>query len=96
MLQSGVKSLLKEQLIRREEEISKPEQWLQFAREEECIQKRIHQQRQQILVESSKVPFFRFDVTDSDDSSETFDDQELWKIFKAATGAKITDEPSIT
>ena len=58
VLQSGVKSLLKEQLIRREEEISKPEQWLQFAREEECIQKRIHQQRQQILVESSKVPFF--------------------------------------
>lgn len=58
VLQTGVKSSLKEQLIRREDEINKPEQWLQFAREEEYIQKRIQQQCQQVLVEPSRVPFF--------------------------------------
>ncbi|CAF4187328.1 unnamed protein product, partial [Rotaria sordida] len=43
VLQNGVKNSLKEYLIRNEEEIKKPEEWLQFAREEEYIQKRIQQ-----------------------------------------------------
>jgi hypothetical protein len=58
VLQTGVKNILKEELIRHEDEIKKPEQWLQFAREEEYIQKRIQQQCQNTLSEATKPPFF--------------------------------------
>ena len=58
VLQAGVKSALKEQLIRHDSNIGKPEQWLQFAREEESIQKQIQQQRQNDFLETSKQPFF--------------------------------------
>ncbi|CAF3957584.1 unnamed protein product, partial [Rotaria sp. Silwood1] len=44
VLQNGVENSLKEYLIRNEKEIKKPEEWLQLAKEEEYIQKRIQQQ----------------------------------------------------
>ena len=40
VLQNGVKHSLKEYLIRNEKAITKPEEWLKFAREEEHIQQR--------------------------------------------------------
>jgi hypothetical protein len=45
VLQAGVKNSIKEHLIRNEKEITKPDDWLRTAREEEYIQKRIQQQR---------------------------------------------------
>jgi hypothetical protein len=45
VLQNGMKNSLKEHLIRNEKGISKPDEWLQYAKEEEYIQKRIQQQR---------------------------------------------------
>ena len=41
VLQNGVMNSLKEYLIRNEKDITKPDEWLQVAREEEYIQKRI-------------------------------------------------------
>ena len=58
VLQTGVKHVLKEQLLRHEGEINKPEQWLQLAREEEYIQKRIQQQCQNVQIDPPNRPFF--------------------------------------
>ncbi|CAF4961452.1 unnamed protein product [Rotaria socialis] len=58
VLQSGVKLSLKEYLIRNEKDIRKPEEWLQIAREEEYIQNRIQQQRNNFYYETKKQPFF--------------------------------------
>ncbi|CAF1349799.1 unnamed protein product, partial [Rotaria sordida] len=58
VLQNGVKNSLKEHLIRNEKEIKKPEEWLQFAREEEYIQKRIQQKINVPHHESKNLPFF--------------------------------------
>jgi len=58
VLQTGVKNSLKEHLIRNEKDITKPDEWLQFAREEEYIQKRIQQQRNGFYSETTKQPFF--------------------------------------
>ncbi|CAM4965625.1 unnamed protein product [Rotaria socialis] len=58
VLQSGVKISLKEYLIRNEKDIRKPEEWLQIAREEEYIQNRIQQQRNNFYYETKKQPFF--------------------------------------
>ena len=58
VLQTGVKNSLKEYLFRNEKDITKPEEWLQYAREEERIQKRIQQQRNDQLIESAERPFF--------------------------------------
>src|SRR6202044_975307 len=41
VLQNGVKHSLKEYLIRNEKSITKPEEWLNFAKEEEFIQRRL-------------------------------------------------------
>ncbi|CAF5162562.1 unnamed protein product, partial [Rotaria magnacalcarata] len=54
VLQSGVKLSLKEYLIRNEKDIRKPEEWLQIAREEEYIQNRIQQQRNNFYYETKK------------------------------------------
>lgn len=59
VLQTGVKDSLKEYLIRNEQEINKPEEWLKYAREEEYIQKRIHQQRNNTHPEIREQPFFQ-------------------------------------
>ncbi|CAF5041278.1 unnamed protein product, partial [Rotaria sp. Silwood1] len=58
VLQNGVKNSLKEHLIRNEKEIKKPEEWLQFAREEEYIQKRIQQKINAPHHEPKNPPFF--------------------------------------
>ncbi|CAF1367482.1 unnamed protein product [Rotaria sordida] len=58
VLQCGVKKSLKEHLIRNEKEIKKPEQWLQIAREEEYIQKRIQQKINVQHHEPKNPPFF--------------------------------------
>lgn len=58
VLQTGVKHSLKEYLIRKEKDITKPEEWLQYAREEEHIQKRIQQQRNDPSIEPTEQPFF--------------------------------------
>jgi len=58
VLQTGVKNSLKEHLIRLEKDITKPEEWLRMAKEEEYIQKRIYQQRHAIHQETASRPFF--------------------------------------
>ena len=58
VLQTGVKNSLKEYLIRHEKDISKPEEWLEYAREEEHIQKRLQQQRNDPSLEPPERPFF--------------------------------------
>ncbi|CAM4843655.1 unnamed protein product [Rotaria magnacalcarata] len=58
VLQSGVKLSLKEYLIRNEKDIRRPEEWLQIAREEEYMQNRIQQQRNNFYYETKKQPFF--------------------------------------
>jgi hypothetical protein len=58
VLQTGVKNSLKEHLIRNEKDIKIPDEWLQFAREEEYIQKRIQQQRKGFYSETTNQPFF--------------------------------------
>jgi hypothetical protein len=58
VLQTGVKNSLKEHLIRNEKEIRKPDEWLQIAREEEYIQKRIQQQRNNFYLETTEQSFF--------------------------------------
>ncbi|CAF1196683.1 unnamed protein product [Rotaria sordida] len=58
VLQNGVKNSLKGHLIRNEKEIKKPEEWLQFAREEEYIQKRIQQKINVPHHEPKNLPFF--------------------------------------
>jgi hypothetical protein len=58
VLQAGVKHSLKEYLIRNEKDIEKPDDWLQFAREEEYIQKRIQQQRNGVYAKPTRQPFF--------------------------------------
>jgi hypothetical protein len=57
VLQTGVKNSLKEHLIRNEKDIIRPDEWLQYAREEEYIQKRIQQQRNGSYSETTKQPF---------------------------------------
>ena len=57
VLQAGVKHSLKEQLIRNEVNISKPEEWLIMAREEEHIQRRL-QQRSTPSRTGSHKPYF--------------------------------------
>lgn len=57
VLKTGVKDSLKEHLIRNEQEISKPEEWLKYAREEEYIQKQIQQQRNNLHPEIKENPF---------------------------------------
>ncbi|CAF1349706.1 unnamed protein product [Adineta steineri] len=58
VLQTGVKNSMKEYLIRNEKNINDPEEWLQYAREEEHIQKRIQQQRSNMGLETTAQPFF--------------------------------------
>ena len=58
VLQNGVKNSLKEHLIRNEKEIKTPEEWLQIAREEEYIQKRIQQKNNIPHHEPKNLPFF--------------------------------------
>ncbi|CAF1339298.1 unnamed protein product, partial [Rotaria sp. Silwood1] len=58
VLQNGVKNSLKEYLIRNEKEIKKPEEWLQLAKEEEYIQKRIQQQRNGLYSGTNNKTFF--------------------------------------
>lgn len=58
VLQTGVKKSLKEHLIRNERDITKPDEWLKYAKEEEYIQKRIQQQRNGFYTETTKQPFF--------------------------------------
>ena len=58
LLQTGVKNSLKEFLFRNEKDITKPEEWLQHARQEEHIQKRIQQQRNDQSIETAEQPFF--------------------------------------
>jgi hypothetical protein len=43
VLQNGVKKSLKEYLIRKEKEIDSPEKWLELAREEDHVQRRLQQ-----------------------------------------------------
>ena len=57
-LQTGVKKTLKEHLIRQEKEIKKPEEWLQIAKEEEYVQKRIQQQLNGFYSETMNPAFF--------------------------------------
>jgi len=47
VLQNGVKNSLKEYLIRKEKDINSPEKWLELAREEDYIQKRIQQRHEE-------------------------------------------------
>ena len=47
VLQNGVKNSFKEHLIRKEKEIESPEKWLELAREEEYIQKRVQQRMEE-------------------------------------------------
>ncbi|CAF2035709.1 unnamed protein product [Rotaria magnacalcarata] len=58
VLQTGVKNSFKEYLIRNEKDITKPDEWLQYARQEEYIQKRIQQQRNNFYSETTNQPFF--------------------------------------
>jgi hypothetical protein len=58
VLQAGVENSLKEYLIRSEEEINKPEEWLKLARQEEHIQKIIRQRRDNFPAETTSQPFF--------------------------------------
>ncbi|CAF3391711.1 unnamed protein product [Rotaria socialis] len=58
VLQTGVKNSLKEYLIRNEKDITKPDEWLQYARQEEYIQKRTQQQRNNFYSETTNQPFF--------------------------------------
>ncbi len=58
VLQNGVKNSLKEYFIRNEKYINSPDEWLQFAREEEYIQKRIQQQHNGFYSELAKQPSF--------------------------------------
>ncbi len=56
VLQNGVKHSLKEYLIRNEKSITKPEEWLKFAKEEESIQRRLQQQHNNSYVEPTTQP----------------------------------------
>jgi hypothetical protein len=58
VLQTGVKKALKEHLIRQEKDIKKPEEWLQRAKEEEYVQKRIQQQLNGFYSETMNQAFF--------------------------------------
>ncbi|CAF3306787.1 unnamed protein product, partial [Rotaria sp. Silwood2] len=58
VLQNGVKNSLKEHLIRNEREIKKPEEWLQVAREEEYIHKRLQQKINTSNYEPKNPPVF--------------------------------------
>jgi hypothetical protein len=58
VLQSGVKQSLKEQLIRKEKDIDKPDNWLHLAKEEEYVQKQIQQQRNGSYSGTTTKPFF--------------------------------------
>ena len=58
VLQTGVKQSLKEQLIRKEKDIDKPETWLHLAKAEEYIQKQIQQQRNGSYSGTTAKPFF--------------------------------------
>ena len=58
VLQTGVQYSLKEHLIRNEKDIKRPEEWLRYVREEEYIQKRIEQQRNNCYYEIENQPFF--------------------------------------
>ena len=58
VLQTGVKNSLKEYLIRKEKDIAKPEEWLQYAREEEHVRKRMQQPTNNPSIESIEQPFF--------------------------------------
>ncbi len=59
VLQSGVNNSLKEYLIRNENHITKLDEWLEMAKEEEYIQKRIQQQCKDSGSESTKQVFFQ-------------------------------------
>jgi len=56
VLQNGVKHSLKEYLIRNKKSITKPEEWLKFAKEEESIQRRLQQQHNNSYVEPTTQP----------------------------------------
>ncbi|CAF3991441.1 unnamed protein product [Rotaria sp. Silwood1] len=58
VLPNDVKNSLKQHLIRNERDIKKPEQWLQVAREEEYIQKRLQQKINSSNHEPKNTPFF--------------------------------------
>lgn len=47
VLQNGVKNSLKEHLIRKEKEINSPDKWLELAREEDHVQKRLQQRSEE-------------------------------------------------
>ncbi len=51
VLQNGVKNSLKEYLIRKEKEIDSPERWLELAREEDHVQKRLQQRLEETTYE---------------------------------------------
>jgi hypothetical protein len=57
VLQTGVKQSLKEQLIRKEKDMDKPEKWLHLAQEEEYVQKQV-QQRNGSYYGTTTKPFF--------------------------------------
>ena len=58
-----MKNSLKEHLIRNEKDITKPDEWLQYAREEEYIQKRIQQQRNAFYPETTTATILPFYIT---------------------------------
>lgn len=58
VLQAGVKNSIREHLIRNEKEITKPDEWLRIAKEEEYIQKRIQQQRHTEHHDTTTKPYF--------------------------------------
>jgi hypothetical protein len=58
VLQAGVKNSIKEHLIRKEKDITKPEEWLKLAKEEEYVQKRIQQQRHVSHQDAAGPPYF--------------------------------------
>jgi hypothetical protein len=58
VLHTGVKNSLKEHLIRHEKNITRSDEWLQVAKEEEYIQKRIYQQRHAVHQETAYKPYF--------------------------------------
>lgn len=57
VLQNGVKNSLKEYLIRKEEYINSPEDWLKFAQKEDDMQKRVQQQVEDVLQSRSELVF---------------------------------------
>lgn len=58
VLQNGVRGSLKEHLIRKENDIGTPDEWLKIAKEEEYIQKRVQQRRNGVPTEVVEESLF--------------------------------------